>query len=198
MSLAQIVQFADDAAGDAPKAIAASIAEPFIIVLLEDGRLRVMRADESGDLEEIEDPGSPATKWQSGALFDDVNDVFRLTDDAMDEGDSSSVLMFLLTTEGGLQVSSRGMAFTLQVLTFTQIFRLPNTKQPLYTANGLSFLPDYLSTDFTVRRSNARESLVEILVAELGDATLRSPYLIVRMLFSVWHTTDRQSASFLG
>jgi hypothetical protein len=46
-------------------------------------------------------------------------------------------------------------------------------------ANGLSFLPPFLTSDFNVRRSIARERLVEILVAELGDATHKSPYLIV-------------------
>lgn len=188
--MAQIVQFAEDTIENAPKAIAASIAEPFIIVLQEDGRLKILRADDSGDLEEIEGPDSQTTKWQSGSLFDDVNDVFRLTDDAMEEGDSSSVLMFLLTTEGGLQVSIRRTTLTFEDLTFAQIFRLPNTRQPLYTANGLSFMPDYLSTDFTVRRSNARESLVEILVAELGDGTLKTPYLIVRSVFQVSSETN--------
>ena len=60
-----------------------------------------------------------------------------------------------------------------------KIFRLPNLRKPVYCADGLSFLPPFLSTEFTVRRSSARESLKEILLAELGDATHKSPYLIV-------------------
>jgi len=50
---------------------------------------------------------------------------------------------------------------------------------PIYMANGLSFLPPFLTADFNVRRSIARERLVEILVAELGDATHKSPFVIV-------------------
>lgn len=55
-------------------------------------------------------------------------------------------------------------------------------KKAVYIAEGLSFLPLFLSTEFTVRRSTARENLKEILLAELGDATHKSPYLIVSRL----------------
>lgn len=60
-----------------------------------------------------------------------------------------------------------------------QIFRLPNLQKPVYSTDGLSFLPPFLSTEFTIRRSSAKESLTEILVVELGDLTHKSPYLIV-------------------
>ena len=60
-----------------------------------------------------------------------------------------------------------------------QIFRLSDLATPIYTADGLGFLPPFLSTEFTVRRSAAKEILTEILVTELGDATTKSPYLIV-------------------
>lgn len=59
------------------------------------------------------------------------------------------------------------------------MFRLPNLKKPVFVADGLSFLPPFLSPEFTVRRSLAREHLTEILVAELGDSVYKSPYLIV-------------------
>ena len=68
----------------------------------------VLRADDAGDLEEIETSGTLLNgQWKAGSLFDDVNDVFRLTFDGMDEDNSSSVLMFLLDKEGGLQVSDK-------------------------------------------------------------------------------------------
>ena len=60
-----------------------------------------------------------------------------------------------------------------------QIFRLPNVQKPVYVADGLSFLPPFLSAEFNIRRSSARESLTEILMTELGDTTHKSPYLIV-------------------
>ena len=52
--------------------------------------------------------------------------------------------------------------------------------QPLYVAAGLSFLPGFLTTEFSVRRSTTRDSLDEIIVAELGDSTFKSPFLIAR------------------
>lgn len=49
----------------------------------------------------------------------------------------------------------------------------------MYTAESLSFLPPYLSAEYTVKRSVTRETITEILVADLGDCTASSPYLIV-------------------
>lgn len=40
-------------------------------------------------------------------------------------------------------------------------------------------MPPVLSADYAARRSAARETLTEILVAELGDEISTSPYLIV-------------------
>ena len=60
-----------------------------------------------------------------------------------------------------------------------QIFRLPNLQKPAYIADGIGFLPPFLSTDFAIRRSSAKEILSEILVAELGDSLHKTPYLIV-------------------
>jgi len=65
------------------------------------------------------------------------------------------------------------------MLIINQIFRLPNLRMPVYKAEGLSFLPPFLSTEFTIRRSSARENITEIVMTELGDATHKSPFLIV-------------------
>lgn len=46
-------------------------------------------------------------------------------------------------------------------------------------AEGLSYIPPNLSADFTARKGTAKEQIREILVADLGDATHKSPYLIV-------------------
>jgi hypothetical protein len=65
------------------------------------------------------------------------------------------------------------------VLTPAQVYELPDLGRPVYVAEGLSFVPPTISPQYTARRSAARETLTEILVAELGDATSRTPYLIV-------------------
>jgi len=71
------------------------------------------------------------------------------------------------------------------MLTTLQIFRLSSLKKPVYTATGLNFLPLFLSEDFMVRRSAAKETLVEILVTEIGDSISKDPYMIVCLLFLV-------------
>ena len=106
-SLAQIVPVLDETGETEPKIVAASIAEPYILLLRDDLRCMILRADDAGDLEEIETSGTLSSgQWKAGSLFDDVNDVFRLTFDGMDEENSSSVLMFLLDKDGGLHVSA--------------------------------------------------------------------------------------------
>lgn len=61
----------------------------------------------------------------------------------------------------------------------TQIYGLPDLEKPLYVAEGLSSIPPLLSPEFVVRRAAAKETLTEIMVANLGDESQKSPYLIV-------------------
>ena len=65
----------------------------------------ILRVDESGDLDEVEQ-GSllQQTSFRSGSLYEDSNDVFRLESEVEIEDDAGNVLMFLLTVGGGLQV----------------------------------------------------------------------------------------------
>lgn len=46
-------------------------------------------------------------------------------------------------------------------------------------AEGLAYLPPTLSTGLTTRRGTPKESISEILVADIGDTTDKSPHLIV-------------------
>ncbi len=66
----------------------------------------ILKADEKGDLEEIErGESSLRSKWLSGSLYEDSNDVLRLESGEDDDDEAGNVLMFLLTIGGGLQVS---------------------------------------------------------------------------------------------
>jgi len=60
-----------------------------------------------------------------------------------------------------------------------EIYALPDLSKSVYVAEGLCFVPPVLSADYAARRSAARETLTEILVADLGDSVSKSPYLIV-------------------
>ncbi|KAL8729979.1 MAG: hypothetical protein Q9181_004825 [Wetmoreana brouardii] len=163
-SLAQIFPMADEATGAEPRIVRASFADPFVLLIRDDQSILVLRADEGGDLDEVEQGAMVKTKrFRSGSLYEDSKDVFRLESETEIEDDAGNVLMFLLTAEGGLQ-----------------IYRLPSQEQPVYSAAGLSLLPPFLSTDFSVRRNQAKEDLREVFVTELGDATHKTPYLILR------------------
>lgn len=74
----------------------------------------------------------------------------------------TEVFAFLLTPEGGLHV-----------------FAMSEMEKPSYVAEGLGFLPPVLTVDYVPRRSAAKATITEILAADLGDATTRSPHLIV-------------------
>jgi cleavage and polyadenylation specificity factor subunit 1 len=66
------------------------------------------------------------------------------------------------------------------VLTISrQVFELPNLEQPVYSTEALPFLPGTISDSFVPRRYATKETLAEILVADIGDSIVKSPYLIV-------------------
>lgn len=46
-------------------------------------------------------------------------------------------------------------------------------------AESFTCIPPILSAGYTARRGANRESITEILAADLGDAVSQSPYLIV-------------------
>jgi cleavage and polyadenylation specificity factor subunit 1 len=74
----------------------------------------------------------------------------------------TEVFAFLLTPEGGLRV-----------------FAMSQLEKPCFVAEALSFLPPLLTMDYMPRRSTAKATITEILAADLGDATSKSPHLIV-------------------
>ncbi|KAL8824130.1 MAG: hypothetical protein Q9170_008244, partial [Blastenia crenularia] len=162
--LAQIFPLSDEGTDNDPKVVSASFADPYVLLILDDEKIMVLRADESGDLDQVEQGATLEQKgFEAGSLYEDSNDVFRLESEMEIEDDAGNVLMFLLTIGGGLQ-----------------IFHLPNLETCVYKADGLSFLPPFLTPDFWVRRSQAKETLEEILVTELGDASHKAPYMILR------------------
>jgi cleavage and polyadenylation specificity factor subunit 1 len=78
----------------------------------------------------------------------------------------TEVFAFLLTPEGGLRV-----------------FAMSQLEKPCFVAEALSFLPPLLTMDYVPRRSAAKATITEILAADLGDATSKSPHLIVSCIY---------------
>ena len=97
----------DETTGAEPKAISASFTETYVLLVRDDFSVMILRAEEGGDLDELERGDSlNTTHWISGSLYEDSNDNFRLESDEndVDDEDGGNVLMFLLSDKGGLQV----------------------------------------------------------------------------------------------
>lgn len=75
------------------------------------------------------------------------------------------IFAFLLTPEGGLHV-----------------YDMSQPEEPCYVAEGLAHLPPFLTPDYAPRRGSAKSTITELLAADLGDATSKSPHLIVGSL----------------
>ena len=96
----------DDATGSEPKVISSSFSDPYVLLIRDDSSVMILRADESGDLDEVEQGEAVLDrKWLSGSLYEDSNDALRLETGDDSEDEAGNVLMFLLSVEGGLQVS---------------------------------------------------------------------------------------------
>ncbi|KAK4672382.1 mRNA cleavage and polyadenylation factor subunit [Podospora pseudopauciseta] len=165
LGLSQIVPMMDEETGAEPRATSASIADPYLLIIRNDQSVFIASIHEDNELEEVEkeDKTLATTKWLTGCLYTDTNGVF-----GEELGDKKaklpeSILMFLLSASGALY-----------------IYRLPDLCKPVYVAEGLSYIPTGLSADYAARKGTAKETVSEILVADLGDTTAKFPYLILR------------------
>ena len=74
------------------------------MIVRDDASIMILRLEETGDLEEVSRTDSlQNTKWISGSLYDDINDIFHLDADDESQDETGNMLMFLLTGEGGLK-----------------------------------------------------------------------------------------------
>ncbi|KAI9811358.1 MAG: mRNA cleavage and polyadenylation factor subunit [Pycnora praestabilis] len=166
LSIAQIFPMTDEITGAEPKVVSTSFADPYLLIVRDDSSVIVLEADDHGDLDEVERGDALlATKWISGSLYTDQSHAFQaeVQDNKGNKGKDARTLLFLLSAEGGLH-----------------IFNAPDLRKPVYVAPSLSFLPSMITAEYTVRRSTARETLTELLVADLGDTVANTPHLILR------------------
>ncbi|KAI9047701.1 hypothetical protein LZ554_008411 [Drepanopeziza brunnea f. sp. 'monogermtubi'] len=184
LGLAQILPMYDDDTGAEPKIVSASFADPYLLLFRDDSSIFVAQSDENNELEEIEreDDALLATKWLTGCLYTDSRGVFAPVQSDKGQKVEENVMMFLLSAGGALH-----------------IYALPDLSKAVYVAEGLCFVPPVLSAAYAARRSAARETIVELVVADLGDETARSPYLILRpstddlTIYEPFHTSFESS-----
>ncbi|KAG9247800.1 CPSF A subunit region-domain-containing protein [Calycina marina] len=165
LGLAQILDMSDEDTGAEPKIISASISDLFLLIIRDDSSIYVAQCDSSYEIDEIarDDNALLETKWLAGCLYADNTGVFATTQDDKGTKSGENIMMFLLSAAGALH-----------------IYALPDLSKPVYKSEGLCFVPPVLSAIYTARRAAMRETLVELVVADLGDMTSKSPYLIAR------------------
>lgn len=107
LGLAQILPMFDDETGAEPKIVAASIVDPYILLIRDDASIFVASCDSDNDLEEIEreDDSLLTNKWLSGCLYNDSTGKFAQTEPKNRTNSDKPVIMSLLNAEGALFVS---------------------------------------------------------------------------------------------
>jgi cleavage and polyadenylation specificity factor subunit 1 len=106
--LSQIVPMLDEETGAEPRAVSASIADPFLLILRDDSSVFVAQMDSSNELEELDrdDATLTTTKWLTGCLYADPSGVFAEEVAGKGVKPAQSILMFLLSASGALHVSA--------------------------------------------------------------------------------------------
>jgi len=150
-AVAQIFPLSSEDTDVEIKIIAASFSDQSLFLLDDRSQVHLFKMDRSGDLEEIEiGDHISQSQWLSGCLYQ--SDVTK-----------NDTLMFLLSAQGGLR-----------------IYHLSDLSTVAYSSEGLSYTPSTFGSDFVVRRAATKETLTEILIADIGDTTHSSPYLVAR------------------
>ena len=88
----QMIAMEDDETEDELQIIAASFADPYLLILREDSSGKIFKAS-AAEVEDMEWEALSSKKWLSGSLFRSSN--------------LSDVFAFLLSPEGNLQVSKK-------------------------------------------------------------------------------------------
>lgn len=163
--LDQIFAIVDEDADATAEVVAATVTETHILILKNDHTISLLKADKSGDLDEVDLPDIvPNEDIISACLFNDYGDFFDTKRFNRSSANAKLLVLGLLTRSGVLSlhpVSNLGV----------QIFHY----------STLDFLPTYLSHDAPVPKHwRAKDTLVEMTVCTLGAQAYGKPYLIIR------------------
>ena len=86
----------DEESGEELKIINASFADPYLLILRDDSRVKIFKASGTGEVEEVEAGALSETNWLSASLFK--------------SSATSEIFAFLLTPEGALHASTRSLS----------------------------------------------------------------------------------------
>lgn len=151
LGLSQIIPMIDEETEEELRIAHTSFCDPYLLVLRHDSSVQVLQVEKSGDVEPL-DPGDAILS--ESTWLSGCAYSGKLT--------NNQAVVFLLREDGSLHT-----------------FSLPDLK-PIFTAPNLSHLPPILYTENTQRRVGARETLTELIVADLGPKDASDSYLILR------------------
>ena len=99
----------DEETGQEYRVLGASIADPYLSLIRDDGSVFVAQIDSSNELEEMDKTGSPlaSTKWVAGCLYADSKGAFQDSPISKGVAVDEKIMMFLLSSTGALHVSRR-------------------------------------------------------------------------------------------
>lgn len=107
LGLAGIFPMADEETGAEPKVVSASFADPYLLVIRDDSSMLLLCCDTHGDLDEVErSPELRSARWSSGSLYLDSRKAFSSISGQKEKNKQDTTFMFLLSTRGGMHVSS--------------------------------------------------------------------------------------------
>ncbi|KAF8477455.1 CPSF A subunit region-domain-containing protein [Kalaharituber pfeilii] len=177
LQLAQIIPMYNEETGEEPAIIKASFADPYLLLVRNDGSVMVHVCDgQTLEMEEVTLRSEllRSTKYTSGALFS-ASPGSILPPQQGKEDTKNRSLCFLLTSDGGLQ-----------------IWDLEDTSIPCWVADQFSSLPPMLPVEAPTapahghqhqqHKVSARCEIREILIANLGDEIFKEPWLIARTM----------------
>ncbi|GAB7363492.1 hypothetical protein MBLNU230_g3763t1 [Neophaeotheca triangularis] len=150
LGLVQMIPMTDDETDAELKILHASFCDPYMLVLRDDSSVQVLKAEKSGELEMVEPNNDFASTKWLSACL--YSGVLTFNETAA----------FMLGPEGAFQ-----------------LYKLPELT-PYCSLPNVTHLPPVISQDSTQRRLGAKETLTEVLVADLGPTGFESPYMILR------------------
>lgn len=103
--MSQIYPISDEDTGDNRTVAQASFADPYLFILRDDGSVLLLRADDTGDLDEVP-TGETITSvpWVSGSLYRDETHTFIPNQQNSTNQLFDNFLMFLLGQNGIISV----------------------------------------------------------------------------------------------
>ena len=166
LSLSQIIPMIDDETDTELKIVHTSFCDPYLLVIREDSSVQLLWVGENGDVEPLENDSTIKERKWLSGCLYD-GDAF-----------STEPVLFLLAADGGLY-----------------LFTLPRFEL-FYSTPMFPYLPTVLTKESPQRRVGAKETLTELLVADIGTEDAKTPYMILRSalddltLYELYHTDE--------